>query len=142
MSDSSNTIETFANQEYKWGFVTDIESESIPRGLSEDVVRLISAKKNEPQFMLDWRLRAYRHWASLQAKEAEPKWANIHYSPIDYQAITYYSAPKQKPQLESLDQLDRNSKNLAESVEELGKALPVLDRVTQVCEPVTDLGKR
>ena len=75
MSSSTNTIETFANQEYKWGFVTDIESEEIPRGLSEDVVRLISAKKNEPEWLLEWRLKAYRHW--LQMKE--PLWANVHY---------------------------------------------------------------
>ena len=71
MSDSTNTIETFANQEYKWGFVTDIDSESIPRGLSEDVVRLISAKKNEPEWLLEWRLKAYRHWLTLK----EPTWA-------------------------------------------------------------------
>jgi Fe-S cluster assembly protein SufB len=106
MSSTTNTIQDLANREYKWGFVTDIEEERIPKGLNEDIVRLISTKKNEPQFMLDWRLRAYRHWVSLQAKEAEPKWANIHYPPIDYQAITYYSAPKQKKQLESLDELD------------------------------------
>ena len=66
MSDSTNTIETFANQEYKWGFVTDIEADAIPRGLSEDVVRLISAKKNEPEWLLEWRLKAYRHWLTLK----------------------------------------------------------------------------
>ena len=75
MSDSTNTIETFANQEYKWGFVTEIDSESIPRGLSEDVIRLISAKKNEPEFLLEWRLKAYRQWLTMK----EPKWANVHY---------------------------------------------------------------
>src|SRR5690242_21309321 len=101
MSSNVNMINELPLGDYKWGFVTNVEEERIPKGLNEDIVRLISAKKNEPQFMLDWRLRAYRHWASLQAKEAEPKWANIHYPPIDYQAITYYSAPKQKPQLES-----------------------------------------
>ena len=106
MSSSVNTIQDLANREYKWGFVTNIEEERVPKGLNEDTVRLISAKKNEPQFMLDWRLKAYRYWASQEAKHAEPKWANVHYAPIDYQAITYYSAPKQKPQLESLDQLD------------------------------------
>jgi Fe-S cluster assembly protein SufB len=106
MSSSVNTIQDLANREYKWGFVTNIEEERVPKGLNEDIIRLISAKKNEPQFMLDWRLKAYRYWASLEAKQAEPKWANVHYPPIDYQAITYYSAPKQKPQLESLDQLD------------------------------------
>jgi hypothetical protein len=71
VSDSTNTIETFANQEYKWGFVTDIEADAIPRGLSEDVVRLISAKKNEPEWLLEWRLKAYRHWLTLK----EPEWA-------------------------------------------------------------------
>jgi len=106
MSSSVNTIQDLANREYKWGFVTDIEEERVPKGLTEDTIRLISAKKSEPQFMLDWRLKAYRYWASQEAKQAEPTWANIHYPPINYQAITYYSAPKQKPQLESLDQLD------------------------------------
>src|ERR1035437_6193860 len=90
VSDSTNTIETFANQEYKWGFVTDIEADAIPRGLSEDVVRLISAKKNEPAWLLEWRLKAYRHWLTLK----EPTWANIHYPEIDYQNIIYYSSPK------------------------------------------------
>src|SRR5579863_5669013 len=106
MSSNANTIQDLANREYKWGFVTDIEEERVPKGLNEEIVRIISAKKNEPQFMLDWRLKAFRYWSSLEAKQAEPKWANVHYPPIDYQAITYYSAPKQKPQLESLDQLD------------------------------------
>jgi Fe-S cluster assembly protein SufB len=92
VSDSTNTIETFANQEYKWGFVTDIDSESIPRGLSEDVVRLISAKKNEPEWLLEWRLKAYRHWLTLK----EPTWANVHYPKIDYNDIIYYAAPKNK----------------------------------------------
>ena len=90
MSDSTNTIETFANQEYKWGFVTDIEADAIPRGLSEDVVRLISAKKNEPEWLLEWRLKAYRHWLTMK----EPEWANVHYPKIDYQDIIYYSSPK------------------------------------------------
>ncbi len=106
MSSNVNVFKDLAEREYKWGFVTDIEEERVPKGLTEDTIRLISAKKDEPQFMLDWRLKAYRYWATLEAKQAEPKWANIHYPPIDYQAITYYSAPKQKPQLESLDELD------------------------------------
>ena len=92
MSDSTNTIETFANQEYKWGFVTDIEADAIPRGLSEDVVRLISAKKQEPEWLLEWRLKAFRHWQTMK----EPTWANVHYPPIDYQDIIYYSSPKSK----------------------------------------------
>src|SRR5262249_35154632 len=78
----------------------------IPKGLNEDVIRVISEKKSEPEFMLQWRLKAYRHWSSLERADAEPKWANIHYGPIDYQDIVYYSAPKKKPQLNSLDELD------------------------------------
>ncbi len=106
MSTNTETIQKLAQQDYKWGFVTDIEEERIPKGLNEDIIRVISAKKNEPEFMLEWRLKAFRHWASLERSDAEPKWANIKYGPIDYQGITYYSAPKQKKQLNSLDELD------------------------------------
>ncbi len=106
MSTNVETIRDLAEREYKWGFVSDIESESVPKGLSEETVRMISAKKNEPEFMLEWRLKAYRHWASLEKAQAEPKWANLKYAPIDYQNIVYYSAPKQKPKLESLESLD------------------------------------
>ena len=106
MSTNTETIQKLAQQDYKWGFVTDIEEERIPKGLNEDIIRVISAKKHEPEFMLEWRLKAYRHWASLERSDAEPKWANIKYGPIDYQGITYYSAPKQKKQLNSLDELD------------------------------------
>jgi Fe-S cluster assembly protein SufB len=83
-----------------------LKSKRVPKGLNEEIIRIISAKKHEPQFMLDWRLRAYRHWASLEKAQAEPKWANIKYAPINYQDIVYYSAPKQKPGLKSLDELD------------------------------------
>ena len=106
MGTPASTIETFANQEYKWGFVTEIDADTVPPGLNEDVIRLISKKKNEPEFMLEWRLKAYRHWATLERGDAEPKWANIKYGPINYQDISYYSAPKQKKQLNSLDELD------------------------------------
>ena len=106
MSSTNDTIRELAQQEYKWGFITDVEQESIPKGLSEDVIRLISAKKNEPEFMLQWRLKAYRHFESLQQKDAEPKWANVKFPPIDYQDIVYYSAPKQKKQLTDLSELD------------------------------------
>ena len=106
MSSNTDTIRNLAQQDYKWGFVTEIEEERIPKGLNEDVIRLISAKKHEPEFMLEWRLKAYRHWASLERADAEPKWANIKYGPINYQDISYYSAPKQKKQLNSLDELD------------------------------------
>ena len=106
MSTNLNTIRDLAEQEYKWGFVTSVEEERVPKGLNEEIIRLISAKKNEPEFMLQWRLKAYHHWASLEKAQAEPKWANIKYGPIDYQGIVYYSAPKQKPGLASLEELD------------------------------------
>jgi Fe-S cluster assembly protein SufB len=99
-------LQDLANQEYKWGFVTDVEQETAPRGLNEDIIRLISAKKNEPQFMLDWRLKAYRHWAKLQAADGEPKWANVKFGPIDYQDIIYYAAPKPKADKKSLEEVD------------------------------------
>ena len=106
MSANTKTIRELAEREYKWGFVTKIGEERVPPGLSEDVIRLISAKKDEPEFMLDWRLKAYRHWASLEKAQAEPKWANIKYPPIDYQSIVYYSAPQNRPGLKTLDELD------------------------------------
>ena len=82
MTTAARTIEELANKEYKYGFVTDIEADSLPPGLNEDVIRAISAKKNEPEFMLEWRLKAYRHWTTMK----EPTWANVHYPPIDYQS--------------------------------------------------------
>jgi Fe-S cluster assembly protein SufB len=106
MSSNVNMINELPLGDYKWGFVTEVEEERIPKGLSEDVIRVISAKKHEPEFMLEWRLNAYRHWASLEKSQAEPKWANIKYGPINYQDIVYYSAPKQKTKLNSLDELD------------------------------------
>jgi Fe-S cluster assembly protein SufB len=84
-----STLETLANQDYKWGFVTDIESDAIPRGLNEDVVRLISARKNEPEWLLEWRLKAFRDGKTMK----EPDWANVHYPAIDYQNIIYYLYP-------------------------------------------------
>src|SRR2546422_985505 len=106
MNSNLNTIRDLADREYKWGFVTDIEEERVPKGLNEETIRLISAKKKEPEFMLQWRLKAYHHWASLEKAEAEPKWANIKYGPINYQDIVYYCAPKKKPSLKSLEELD------------------------------------
>ena len=106
MSANTKTIRELAEREYQWGFVTKIGEERVPPGLSEDVIRLISAKKDEPEFMLDWRLKAYRHWASLEKAQAEPKWANIKYPAIDYQSIVYYSAPQNRPGLKTLDELD------------------------------------
>ncbi len=99
---STAAVEALANREYKYGFVTDIEAETIPRGLNEDIVRTISAKKNEPEWLLEWRLKAYRHWLTM----TEPEWANVNYPKIDYQDIIYYSAPKPKKKLESLDEVD------------------------------------
>ena len=75
--------EAVVNQEYKYGFVTDVDADTIPRGLNEDIVRIISAKKNEPQWLLDWRLKAYRQWVKMEKKEGAPKWANVHYPPIN-----------------------------------------------------------
>ena len=106
MTTKNQTVVDVAKQEYKYGFVTDIEAESTPPGLSEDIVRWISAKKNEPEFMLEWRLKAYRHWRTLEEQQQVPKWANVHYPPIDYQDIIFYSAPKLKKELGSLDEVD------------------------------------
>jgi Fe-S cluster assembly protein SufB len=107
MKPATNTVEDLARREYKYGFVTDIEADTVPPGLNEEIIRFISAKKNEPEFMLAWRLRAYRYWAKLEKSEAEPKWAMVHYPPIDYQAIRYYSAPKSKSEgPKSLDEVD------------------------------------
>src|SRR5437899_1515797 len=115
----SSGIEAQVLQPYKYGFVTDIEADVVPPGLSEDVIRLISAKKGEPEWMLEWRLRAYRNWLKMP----EPHWANVRYGPIDYQAISYYAAPKKRPQLESLEQVDPK---LLETFEKLG--LPLEER--------------
>ncbi|HZD40417.1 MAG TPA: hypothetical protein VE131_06820, partial [Terriglobales bacterium] len=118
MNAKTNTVEDLTRREYKYGFVTDIEADTVPPGLSEEVVRLISAKKNEPEFMLDWRLKAYRHWAKLEKSQAEPKWARVHYPPIDYQAIHYYSAPRSKgDRPRSLEEVDPQ---LLETYEKLG----------------------
>ncbi len=118
-------IEELANQEYKYGFVTDIESDTIAKGLNEDVIRIISQKKNEPEFMLEWRLKAYRHWLTL----TEPHWPNVYYPPIDYQNIVYYSAPKKKPQLNSLDEVDPE---LLNTFEKLGISLDEQKRLSGV----------
>ncbi|MFN7955081.1 MAG: Fe-S cluster assembly protein SufB [bacterium] len=114
MSSSETTLSNLTTQEYKYGFVTDIEAESVPPGLSEEVVRLISQKKNEPQWLLDWRLKAYRHWTKM----TEPAWPKVHYPAIDYQDIIYYSAPKApKEGPKSLDEVDPE---LLKTYEKLG----------------------
>ncbi|HET9916137.1 MAG TPA: Fe-S cluster assembly protein SufB [Candidatus Binatia bacterium] len=124
------TVEDLAQREYKYGFVSDIEADTIPPGLSEDVIRLISAKKNEPQFMLDWRLKAYRHWAKLEKAEAEPKWAKVHYPAVDYQAIRYYSAPRsQHDGPKSLEEVDPE---LLETYAKLGIPLKEQERLAGV----------
>ena len=103
MTDSTQALERLAASDYKYGFVTDIEQETVPPGLDEDVIRLISAKKREPDWLLEWRLQAYRHWLTLK----QPEWARVHYPPIDYQAISYYAAPKQKGDgPKSMDEID------------------------------------
>jgi Fe-S cluster assembly protein SufB len=103
MPTPQSEIEILANREYKYGFVTEVETDSVPPGLNEEIIRMISAKKREPEWMLHWRLKAYRHWLTMH----EPTWANVHYPPIDYQAITYYSAPKsQESGPKSLDEVE------------------------------------
>jgi Fe-S cluster assembly protein SufB len=103
MSPANREISELIKREYDAGFVTDIEADAVAPGLNEDIIRTISAKKHEPQFMLDWRLQAYRHWLTMK----EPQWANVHHPPIDYQEITYYSAPKSdKDGPKSLDEVD------------------------------------
>ncbi|MGH7817003.1 MAG: Fe-S cluster assembly protein SufB, partial [Candidatus Binatia bacterium] len=115
---ATQTVEELAQREYKYGFVTEIEADTVAPGLNEDIIRLISAKKNEPEFMLEWRLKAYRHWTKLEKSEAEPKWAKVHYPPIDYQAIRYYSAPKtQADGPKSLEEVDPE---LLKTYEKLG----------------------
>jgi Fe-S cluster assembly protein SufB len=124
MSTTAKTLEALANREYKWGFVSDIEADALPPGLTEDVVRAISAKKKEPEFMLEWRLRAYRHWLKMERSAGEPKWANVTYPPIDYQQIVYYSAPKRTTDgPASLDEVDPK---LLETFEKLG--IPLSER--------------
>ncbi|MFN8155646.1 MAG: Fe-S cluster assembly protein SufB [Bacteroidia bacterium] len=102
MSEDLKILDEVTNSEYKWGFVSNIESETAPKGLNEEIVRFISLKKNEPEWLLEWRLKAFRHWQTLK----EPKWPNVSYPEIDFQDIIYYSAPKKKPTLNSLDELD------------------------------------
>jgi len=102
MSTETRTIEELATQEYKYGFVTDVEADTVPRGLNEDTIRQISARKGEPEWLLEWRLKSYRTWLTLR----DPDWANVKYDPIDYQNIIYYSAPRRPKTLKSLDEMD------------------------------------
>jgi Fe-S cluster assembly protein SufB len=130
MSTTAKTLEALASREYPWGFVSDIEADTLAPGLNEDVIRLISAKKKEPEFMLEWRLRAYRHWVKMEQTAGAPKWANVKYPPIDYQKIVYYSAPKAKGQgPASLDEIDPR---LLETFEKLGIPLAEQKRLAGV----------
>ncbi|HEY2647575.1 MAG TPA: Fe-S cluster assembly protein SufB [Puia sp.] len=123
--DEMRTIEKTVFSDYKYGFVTNIEADEAPRGLNEDVIRFISARKKEPQWMLEWRLKAYRHWLTMKT----PDWANIKYPPIDYQNIIYYSAPKQKVNPKNLDEIDPE---LLRTFEKLGISLDEQKRLTGV----------
>ena len=124
MAANAQTIETVEGLagEYKYGFVTDIESELLPKGLSEDTIRFISAKKEEPQWMLDWRLRAYKAWLRMAKEKGEPTWAKVSYPEIDFQDIHYYAAPKKKT-LKSIDEVDPE---LLATYEKLG--IPLKER--------------
>jgi len=123
--ENDNILEQVTTSEYKYGFVTDIEADSAPKGLSEDIVRFISAKKKEPEWLLEWRLKAYRQWLDM----VEPKWSNVEYPPINYQDIIYYSAPKQKIAPNSLDDLDPE---LRKTFEKLGISLNEQKRLSGI----------
>src|SRR5581483_8186922 len=126
MSTATETIEGLVKREYTYGFVTDVEVDSAPPGLNEDIVRLISAKKNEPAFLLEWRLKAFRHWQTMK----EPAWPHVHYPPIEYQKSVYYSAPKRKGEgPKSLDEVDPK---LLETYEKLGIPLKERERLAGV----------
>ena len=127
MSSESEVIDQFVEQEYKWGFYTDVETDTLPPGLNEDVIRHISAKKEEPEWLLDWRLKAFRHWQTME----EPRWPHVKYDPIDYQGISYYSAPgaKDKDRPKSLDEVDPK---LLETYDKLGVPLHERERLAGV----------
>src|SRR5580704_6191430 len=124
MNDVSS-VENLIQQDYQHGFITEIEADNLPPGVNEDIIRAISAKKNEPEFMLEWRLKAYRHWLTL----TEPHWANAFYPPIDYQKYIYYAAPKPKKVLNSLDEVDPK---VREEFEKLGISLNEQKRLSGV----------
>src|SRR5688572_10738240 len=113
MSTPNSDVKELIKRDYQHGFVTDVDVDSLPPGLNEEVIAALSAKKGEPPFMLEWLLKAYRHWLTMK----EPTWAHVRYAPIDYQAISYYSAPKSKKGPKSLDEVDPK---LLETYEKLG----------------------
>ncbi len=125
MSDDQKLLDEVTSTEYKWGFVSDIESDNAPKGLNEDIIRFISNKKEEPEWMLEWRLKAFRHWLTM----TEPKWPNVNYPQINFQDIIYYSAPKPKKTLNSLDELDPEIKN---TFDKLGISLEEQKRLANV----------
>ena len=122
---NNNILEEVTKGEYKFGFYTDIETEVAPKGLTEDTIRFISAKKEEPEWMLEFRLKAFRHWLAME----EPEWAHLHYPPVDFQDIHYFAAPKKKPQLNSLDEVDPE---LLETFDKLGISLDEQKRLAGV----------
>ena len=125
MSTEVATIEQLTGKEYKYGFTTDIETDVAPKGLNEDIIRLISKKKNEPDFMMEWRLKAFRQWQKM----TEPHWPNVHFPPIDYQDVIYYAAPKTPKKLNSLDEVDPA---LRATFEKLGISLDEQKRLSGV----------
>ena len=129
MKEEIDVLEQAIGSEYKYGFVTNIETETVPKGLNEDIIRLISQKKNEPEWMLNWRLKAYAHWLKMEA----PDWANIKYPPINFQDIIYYAAPKKKKALNSLDEVDPE---LLKTFEKLGISIAEQKRLTGVAVDV------
>jgi Fe-S cluster assembly protein SufB len=122
---SQDALRELTEQKYKYGFVTEIEADQVPPGLNEEIIRIISRKKGEPQFLLDWRLKAYRHWLGME----EPRWANVKYKPIDYQSIVYYSAPRPPKKLGSIDEVDPE---LRKAFEKLGIPLAEQQRLSNV----------
>ncbi|HIA37445.1 MAG TPA: Fe-S cluster assembly protein SufB [Flavobacteriales bacterium] len=131
MGNELEILKEVTGQEYKYGFVTDIESDKAPIGLSEDTVRLISRKKKEPKWLLDWRLKAFKYWQTLEEKE--PKWAHIKYDGVDFQNIIYYAAPKRKKELESLDEVDPE---LLKTFDKLGISLEEQKKLSGVAVDV------
>src|SRR6185437_12936274 len=129
MKEEMDVLEQTVAGEYKYGFVTEIETDTLAKGLSEDTIRLISAKKNEPEWMLNWRLKAYAHWLKME----EPEWANVHYPKIDFQDIIYYAAPKKKRSISGLDEVDPE---LLKTFEKLGISLNEQKRLSGVAVDV------
>ncbi|HNC70994.1 MAG TPA: Fe-S cluster assembly protein SufB [Chitinophagales bacterium] len=129
MNEQDAILDEVVNSEYKYGFVTNIEQEQAPKGLNEDIIRFISAKKEEPEWMLEWRLKAYREWLKM----TEPKWANVHYPKVDFQDVIYYSAPKPKKELSSLDEVDPE---LLKTFEKLGISFDEQKRLSGVAVDV------